>query len=138
MHDNIKRLHLQRAVSGIDELRQVKNQADQTKAITGKKLTFRQYCKLLQSAAAQYDVRFKPKRHDSHRPARRSVYTHDFAPANEFDKDDDIYFERGRVWLYSWMLTLLIQSVEWGWKPVRDLDLQSRAIEEKRAPLYRY
>ena len=93
MHDNVKRLHLQQAVSGIDELRQVKNKADQTKAITGKELTFRQYCKLLQSAAAQYDVRFKPKRHDSHRPARRSVYTHDFAPVNDFDKDDDIYFD---------------------------------------------
>ena len=58
---------------------------------------------------------------------------------NSRRKSELFYFERGRVWLYSWMLTLLIQSVEWGWKPVRDLDLQSRAsIEEKRAPLYRY
>ena len=84
MHDNVKRLHLQRAVSGIDELRQVKNQADQTKAITGKELTFRQYCKLLQSAAAQSDTRFKPKRHDTHPPARCSVYNHDFFSSQQF------------------------------------------------------
>ena len=93
LHDNVKRLHLQRAVSGIDELRQVKNQADQTKTITGKELKFRQYCKLLQSAAAQYGARFKPKRHDTNCPARRSVYSHDFSPVNDFDKDDDIFFD---------------------------------------------
>ena len=62
----------------------LKNQADQTKAITGKELTFRQYCKLLQSAAAQSDTRFKPKRHDTHPPARCSVYNHDFFSSQQF------------------------------------------------------
>ena len=59
--DGQKRIMLENAVAPIDELRQVKNNADLEKTRTGTTLTYSQYTSLLLSAATAYDDQYKPK-----------------------------------------------------------------------------
>ena len=70
--DGQKRTMLENAVAPIDELRQIKNNADLEKTKTGRTLTFNEYTSLLLSAAVAYDESFKAK------PSKRLVYAHDF------------------------------------------------------------
>ena len=73
---------LQNAVHPIDELRAVKNQADQYKTQTGKDLFYHEYVDLLLSAAQQYD---KTLTNTPSKQNRRHVYEHDiFGSAFEY------------------------------------------------------
>ena len=75
--DGIKRTMLENAIHPIDELRQIKNNADLEKTKTGRTLTFSEYTSLLLSACAAYDEAFKPKL------AKRQVFANDVS--NAFD-----------------------------------------------------
>jgi hypothetical protein len=77
-----KRIMLQNAVHGIDELRQVKNTAELIKVNSGKDITYDQYVDLLTSAAAAYDNQFKSMRN------KRQVFQHDFGTDDEETHDD--------------------------------------------------
>jgi len=57
LSDGLKQTMLENAVSLIDDLHQVKSQADQIKAHTQKGLTYVQYSNLLRSAATTYDAK---------------------------------------------------------------------------------
>ena len=59
--DGQKRTMLENAVAPVDELRQIKNNADLEKTKTGRTLTFNEYTSLLLSASVAYDESFKPK-----------------------------------------------------------------------------
>lgn len=84
LSDGNKRIMLQNAVHGLEDLRQVKNTADLLKA-AGKDITFDQYVSLLLSAAAAYDI------HHSTKPkGKRQVFTHDFIPIDEDINDEDL------------------------------------------------
>ncbi|HEY9706731.1 MAG TPA: hypothetical protein V6D48_00855, partial [Oculatellaceae cyanobacterium] len=69
LSDEMLKTLLQGAVNPLMELRAVKIQADQHKALTGLDLSYTQYCSLVLSAAQQYDLRMNkvpiktPKRH---------------------------------------------------------------------------
>jgi len=52
---------LQNAVHRLEELRQVKNQADQLQAYHGKVINYDSCCHLLLSAASNYDAKYAPK-----------------------------------------------------------------------------
>jgi hypothetical protein len=69
--DGQKRVMVQNAVNGIDELRQVKNTADHMATTSGATLTYDEYVTLILSAASTYDDHFKPKR------SKRHVLLHD-------------------------------------------------------------
>jgi len=77
---------LQNAVHPEEELRQVKNQADQLQAFHGKSIGYDPYCKLLLSAASNLDAKHAPK--GRARPAKRSVYAHDLG-----DYEDDEFHD---------------------------------------------
>ena len=81
--DGQKRIMLQNAVNGIDELRQVKNTADHMGATTGSALSYDEYITLLLSAASAYDDQFKPKK------AKRHVLFHDISDEYVTQDDDD-------------------------------------------------
>jgi hypothetical protein len=85
--DGQKRTMLENAVAPINELRQIKGNADLEKVRTGRALTFAEYSSLLLSASAAYDEAFKPK------TTQRLAYAHDFGNSNNvFDTDDpDVY-----------------------------------------------
>jgi len=73
---------LQNAVHPLQELRQVKNQADQLQAFPGKVMQYESYSNLLLSAASSYDAQFAPKGRADHTTAkapRGNVYAHDLA-----------------------------------------------------------
>ncbi len=74
---------LQNAVHPEEELRQVKNQADQLQAFHGKSIGYNPYCRLLLSAASNLDAKHAPK--GKSKPARRNVYAHDLT---DFDEDE--------------------------------------------------
>ncbi len=74
---------LQNAVHPEEELRQVKNQADQLQAFHGKGISYDSYCNLLLSAASNLDTKHVPK--GRARPAKTNVYTHDLG--NYKDKE---------------------------------------------------
>jgi len=74
---------LQNAVHPEEELRQVKNQADQLQAFHGKSIGYDSYCKLLLSAALNLDAKHTPK--GRMKPTRRNVYVHDLA---NYDTDE--------------------------------------------------
>jgi hypothetical protein len=78
---------LENAVAPIDELRQMKGNADLEKVRTGRALTLAEYSSLLLSASAAYDEAFKPK------TTQRLAYAHDIGNGNNvFDTDEpDIY-----------------------------------------------
>ena len=81
--DGQKRTMLQNAVSPIDELRQVKNNADLEKTRTGKMLKYDEYVSLLLSAASAYDEQYKPKKN------KRFVYAHDLFDEHDVDIPED-------------------------------------------------
>ena len=68
-----------------EELRQVKNNADQLQAFHGKAIGYDSYCNLLLSAASNYDAKYAPKGRAG--TAKRNVYVHDLANF----KDDDFH-----------------------------------------------
>ena len=74
---------LQNAVHPEEELRQVKNQADQLQAFHGKGIGYNSYCNLLLSAASQLDAKHASK--GRLRPAKRNVYAHDLG---DFEDDE--------------------------------------------------
>ena len=81
--DGQKRTMLENAVAPIDELRQIKGNADLEKVKTERTLTFGEYSSLLLSASAAYDDAFKPKL------AKRLAYAHEIGDAQDvFDTDD--------------------------------------------------
>ncbi len=81
--DGQKRTMLENAVAPINELRQIKGNADLEKIKTGRSLTFSEYTSLLLSAAVAYDDIFKPKL------PKRLAYTHQIGDAQDiFDSDD--------------------------------------------------
>ncbi len=75
---------LQNAVHPEEELRQVKNQADQLQAFHGKGIGCDSYCNLLLSATLNLDAKHAPKGRSS--ATKRKVYAHDLGDFedNEF------------------------------------------------------
>jgi len=83
---------LQNAVHPMDELRQVKNQADQLQAFHGRVMRDT-YCNLLLSATSNADARHAPKPRvncTAAKAPRRNVYAHDLADYGD-DESKDIY-----------------------------------------------
>jgi hypothetical protein len=72
--DGQKRTMLENAVAPVEELRQVKINAELHKTKTGESLSYEEYVSLLLSAASTYDDQFKPKKVNK----QRSIYAHDF------------------------------------------------------------
>jgi hypothetical protein len=68
---------LETAVHPIEMLRAVKIQADQMKVATGSTLSYHEVCKLLISAATEYDSGFLNRASKPVASARRAVYSHD-------------------------------------------------------------
>lgn len=66
-----KKIMLQNAVHGVEELRQVKNTADLLKVNSGRELSFDQYVNLLHSAAVAHDNQFIAKKN------KRQVFEHE-------------------------------------------------------------
>ncbi len=82
---------LQNAVHCLDELRQVKNQADQLQAIHGKAIGYDSYCNMLRSAALNYDAKYAPKRrvgNTAAKASKRNVNAHDFV-----DYEEDEFYD---------------------------------------------
>ncbi len=82
---------LQNVVHPLEELRQVKNQADQLQAFHGMAIGYDSYCNLLLSAASNYDAKYAPKGrvgHTAAKTSKRNVYAHDFA-----DYEDDEFYD---------------------------------------------
>ena len=89
--DGQKRIILQNAVNGIDELRQVKNTADHMGTTTGKSLSYDEYITLLLSAASAYDDQFKPKKAKQHvlfHNIHDGYVTHDNDTSFDYDSTD--------------------------------------------------
>jgi len=88
-----QKLHrLQNVVHLLDELGQVKNQADQLQAAHGKFISYESYCNLLLSAASNYDAQFAPKGRAGHTIAKapkRNMYAHDMADYGDDDSTSD-------------------------------------------------
>jgi hypothetical protein len=76
---------LQNAVNGIDELRHVKNTADQMATTNGSTPTYNEYTTLLLSAAAAYNDQFK------HKKSRRNVSLQDLHDDHDCVEMDHIY-----------------------------------------------
>jgi hypothetical protein len=76
-----KRIMLQNAVQSIEELRQVKNNADLMYAKSGTPLTYDEYSSLLLAAAAAHDEQFKPKR------TKRQVFNHNMGEGEDYEED---------------------------------------------------
>ncbi len=74
---------LQNAVYPQEELRQVKNQADQLQTFSGRSIGYDSYCKLLLSAASNLDAKHAPKGRMG--APKRNVYAHEFG---DFDEDE--------------------------------------------------
>jgi len=75
---------LQNAVHPEEELRQVKNQADQLQAFHGKGIGYDSYCNLLLSATSNLDAKHAPKGRMG--TTKRNVYAHDLG-----DLKDDVF-----------------------------------------------
>jgi len=75
---------LQNTIHPEEELRQVKNQADQLQAFHGNGSGYNSYCNLLLSAATNLDAKHAPKGRMT--AVKRNVYTHDLGDFedNEF------------------------------------------------------
>jgi len=74
---------LQNAVHPAEELRQVKNQANQLQTYSGRSIGYDSYCKLLLSAASNLDAKHAPKGRMG--VAKRNVYTHELS---DFDEEE--------------------------------------------------
>ncbi len=79
---------LQNAVHPKEELRQVKNQADQLQAFHGKGISYNSYCNLLLSAALNLDAKHTPKGRLS--TTKRNVYINDLGNFGD-DEFHDAY-----------------------------------------------
>jgi hypothetical protein len=75
---------LENAVAPIEELRQVKNNADMEKTKTGVVLSYENYASLLLSAATSYD-----NQHKTNRRSKRQVYLHDLYDDFDMDQNED-------------------------------------------------
>ena len=93
LHDATKKQMLENAVNAIDELRAVKRQADQIQTVSGTELTYRQYCRLVMSAAAQYDSQFKSQRLQTPKSSNRSVYNHVVNHGQDLEVDGDVFYD---------------------------------------------
>jgi len=119
LSNDIQRTLIQNAVHPIAELRAVKIQADQQKTLTGKDLTYEQYCSLLLSAAQQHDQRLSktpmkaPKRHIYNHEIIDNVYadgesfedaqTHDIdSPVDTFQVNATNFFRGPRLTSEQW------------------------------------
>ena len=92
MSQAVKLQILQNAVHPIDELRQVKNQADQYKTQSGKSLDYDGYVNLLLSAASHYDTEHMPKKPPNFaRSTKCSVYQADTDFTQDIPTDLDSY-----------------------------------------------
>ena len=81
---------LQNAVHPLEELRQVKNQADQLQAYSGRPISYDTYCTLLLSAASNNDAKFGSRGRTG--ATKRNVYVHDFADHREDDVDTNDFY----------------------------------------------
>lgn len=82
--DGQKRIMLENAVAPIQELRQVKSNADLEKTKTGRALTYDEYSSLLLAAASAYDDQFKQRRE------KRQVLFHNMESFDDTDIGTDI------------------------------------------------
>jgi len=93
--NNGQKLHmLQNAVHPLQELRQVKNQADQLQAYHGRPMPYETYCRLLLSAGSNYDAQYAPKGRpiqSSTRAIKREVYAHGTQETEEDYHDPGMY-----------------------------------------------
>ena len=85
-----KRTLLENTVHDIEELRAVKNQADQCKAHSGKTLTHEECVNLLASAASNCDAKFSQGSNARKPQARRGVYSTEMDDAGTCDIDSPI------------------------------------------------
>jgi len=95
---------LQNAVHPLQDLRNVKNQADQLQAFHGKAIKYESYCNLLLSAASNYDAQYAHKGRTDRsagKPARRSVYAHDLADFEEEDLSDTYNLDSDVIFLQA-------------------------------------
>ena len=82
---------LENAVFPLPELRLIKSQADQHKALTGTALSYEQYLALVLSAATAYDVSLAPDNTTMRRTKARHMYEHDIIyDNNSQDIDTDV------------------------------------------------
>jgi hypothetical protein len=84
--DGQKGFMLEKAVSNISELRQVKNNADIEQTRSGSTLAFDQYLNLLLSAATAYDNPF------ANRKPTQSILLYDIQEHDEEDYDNETYY----------------------------------------------
>jgi hypothetical protein len=82
---------LENAVAAIDDLRQVKNNADLEKTRTKRSLTYDEYSSLLLSAAVAYDAKFTTKK-TKHQVFSHEVYDHD-DPDDSYDNMESFDIE---------------------------------------------
>ncbi len=82
---------LQNAVHPMEELQQVKNQADQLQACHGKTIKYEPYCNLLLLAASNYDYQYAPKGRSDCTNVKQSwknIYVHDLVDYGDYDAND--------------------------------------------------
>jgi len=93
------------AVHLLQELRQVKNQADQVQAFHGKTMKYESYCNIFLSAASSYYVQFASKRRAAtplpRQVPRWNVYAHDLADYGDDDINDTYNLDSDVVDLLS-------------------------------------
>jgi hypothetical protein len=86
--DDQKRIMLKNEFNGIDELRQVKNTADQMSSTMGKALSHDIFITLIISATSAYDDQFKPKK------AKRQVMPHDIHDdSDDYEQHKEPFFD---------------------------------------------
>jgi hypothetical protein len=96
-----KRIMLQNAVLGIDELRSIKNTADLMSTSSGRPLDYEAHCSLLLAAAAAYDEQYKPKK------SKRQAFYHTTYPDDgdqgEYENEDtfDIDYPASSLLAYA-------------------------------------
>jgi len=85
---------LQNAAHPLQELCQVKNQANQLQAFHGRSMSYKSYCNLLLSAASNYDAQFAPKSKSERfgpKSTKREVYTHDLHDSYDSTSNNGSY-----------------------------------------------
>ena len=90
--DTINRTMLENAVTGIQDLRAVKDQANQLQVCLGTPITYDKYCSLLLSAALTYNSQFATIVNS--KGVQRGVYNHNFITDHEssYNIDSDLQF----------------------------------------------
>jgi len=91
-----QKLHmLQNVVHPLQDLQQVKNQADQLQAYHGHDpMPYKVYCKLLLSSGSNYNAQYAPTERSLQpgtRAIKQEVYTHDFQENDEDSFDSGMY-----------------------------------------------